>query len=266
MLRFCANLHFLYREHEFLDRFAAAARDGFRAVEMTFPSDEPGARIRAAADAAGVSIVEFNAPAGPIVTGVQRGLAAVPGRSAEYLDQIRLGLSYAKAFDCRLLLSLAGVVAPDADRKPAAMAFVENLKRASDCCARDGVTLLIETNNLRDNPNYFLRTLDEVRETIERVGAPNLRTVFDFYHVQVNEGDVSRRFLDNLDLIAHVQFANAPDRLQPDHGELDFRHIFRLIEASGYDGWLGAEYFPGDAGTSGTLEWLHATEGATASS
>jgi len=258
MLRFCANLHFLYREHEFLDRFAAAARDGFCAVEMTFPYDEPGDRIRAAADAAAVKVVEFNAPAGPIVTGVQRGLAAVPGRSAEYLDQIRLGLSYARVLDCRLLLSLAGVVPPGVDRKPAATAFVENLKRAADFCARDGVTLLIETNSLRDNPNYFLRTLDEVREIIERVDASNLRTVFDFYHVQVNEGDVSRRFLDNLDLVAHVQFANPPDRLQPDAGELDFRHLFRLIEASGYDGWVGAEYLPGNAGTSGTLGWLHA--------
>ena len=107
MLRICANLHFLYREHKFLDSFAAAAADGFSAVEMTFPYDEPAERVRAAANLAGVKIVEFNAPAGPIVTGVQRGLAAVPGRSEEYLDQIRLGLAYARAFDCRLLLSIA---------------------------------------------------------------------------------------------------------------------------------------------------------------
>src|SRR5215207_746221 len=110
MLRFCPNLHFMYREHPFLERFAAAARDGFTAVEMTFPYDEPADRVRAAADAAGVRSIEFKAPSGTTVNGLQRGLAAVPGRSEDYLAQIRTGIDYARAFDCRLLLSLAGVV------------------------------------------------------------------------------------------------------------------------------------------------------------
>jgi hydroxypyruvate isomerase len=255
MLRFCPNLHFMYREHAFLDRFAAAARDGFTAVEMTFPYDEPAERVRAAADAAGVGIVEFNAPAGPIITGVQRGLAAVPGRSHDYLEQIRTGIDYAKALDCHLLLSLAGTVLSPADRVAAGHAFVENLKQAADLCAAADVTLLIEANNLRDNPNYFLRTLEEVREAIRSVGRGNLRMVFDFYHVQINEGDVTRRFVENLDLIAHVQFANPPGRNEPGVGELDFAHIFSVIAESGYRGWVGAEYFPSTADTGSSLVW-----------
>ncbi len=191
---------------------------------------------------------------GQIITGVQRGLAAVPGRSRDYLDQIRTGIDYAKAFDCRLLLSLAGTVLSPADRDAADETFVENLRRAADFCAAAGVTLLIETNNLRDNPNYFLRTLDEVREVIGRVGSSNLRMVFDFYHVQVNEGDVTRRFIENLDLIAHVQFANPPGRNEPGVGELDFAHIFKVIEESGYQGWVGAEYFPSTIDTGASSE------------
>ena len=255
MLRFCPNLHFMYREHPFLDRFTAAARDGFTAVELTFPYDHPADRVRAAADAAGVGIIEFNAPAGQIIPGVQRGLAAVPGRSSDYLDQIRTGLEYAQAFDCRLLLSLAGTVLSPADRDAAGRAFVENLQRAADHCAAAGITLLIETNNLRDNPNYFLRTLEEAREVVGRVGSSNLRMVFDFYHVQINEGDVTRRFVENLDLIAHVQFANPPGRNEPGVGELDFAHIFNVIEESGYQGWVGAEYFPSTADTRKSLRW-----------
>lgn len=255
MIRFCANLHFMYREVPLLGRFAAAAKDGFAGVEMTFPYDTPAWDIRAAADRAGVAIIEFNAPAGPIVPGVQRGLAAVPGRESEYLDQIRQGIEYARTFDCKLLLSLAGVVLPDASRTVATRIFVANLKKAADLCEPLDITLLIETNNLRDNPNYLLRTLAEVRDIMGRVERPNLRTVFDFYHVQINEGDVTRRYLEALDLVGHIQFANPPDRNEPGVGELDFAHIFRLIESSGYNGWVGAEYFPSTS-TTESLWWL----------
>lgn len=255
MIRFCPNLHFMYRELPFIERFAAAGGDGFTGVEMTFPYDTPVEEIRAAADRAAVTIIEFNAPAGPIVPGIRRGLAAVPGRQREYLDQIRQGIAYARSLDCKLLLSLAGVVLPDASRAAATRTFVANLRKAAELCARFDITLLIETNNLRDNPNYLLRTLGELREIVERVGHKNLRAVFDFYHVQINEGDVTRRFLEALDLIAHVQFANPPDRNEPGVGELNFASIFRLIASSGYTGWVGAEYFP-HAGTAQSLWWL----------
>jgi hydroxypyruvate isomerase len=256
MLKFCPNLHFMYRELPFLDRFAAARADGFAAVEMTFPYDVQAETIRAAADRAGVAIVEFNSPAGPIVTGVRRGLAAVPGHEAEYLDQIREGIAYACAFDCRLLLTLAGVVLTDADRPAAQRTFVTNLRTAAALCGEAGITLLIETNNLRDNPNYFLRRLDEVREVMTLVGSPHLRAIFDFYHVQVNEGDVTRRFTESLDLIAHIQLANPPHRHEPGAGELEFAHIFRAIEDSAYSGWVGLEYFPSTPDTSPSLAWV----------
>ena len=136
MIRLCPNLHFMYREARFLERFAAAARDGFAGVEMTFPYDHAATEIRAAADGAGVAIVEFNAPAGRIEPGVRRGLAAVPGYEQEYLDQIQEGLAYARAFGCKLLLSLAGVVLPDASRAAAMRTFVKNLTKAEPFAKR----------------------------------------------------------------------------------------------------------------------------------
>jgi hydroxypyruvate isomerase len=245
----------MYREAPFLERFAAAARDGFAGVEMTFPYDHAATEIRAAADGAGVVIVEFNAPAGRIEPGVQRGLAAVPGHERDYLDQIQEGLAYACAFGCKLLLSLAGVVLPDASRPAAMRTFVKNLRMAADLCAPLGVTLLIETNNLFDNPNYLLRTLAEAREIINLVERSNLKVIFDFYHVQINEGDVTRRFVEFLDLIDHIQFANPPSRNEPGVGELDFDHIFRLIDSSGYAAWVGAEYIP-KTDTRQSLAWF----------
>jgi hydroxypyruvate isomerase len=175
--------------------------------------------------------------------------------SASTWTKIQQGLAYARAFDCKLLLSLAGVVLPDASRAAAIQTFVKNLTEAADLCAPFGVTLLIETNNLYDNPNYLLRTLAEAREIIDRVERSNLRVIFDFYHVQINEGDVTRRFLEFLDLIDHIQFANPPGRNEPGIGELDFDHIFRLIDSSGYAAWVGAEYFP-SRDTQQSLRWL----------
>src|SRR4029079_11765958 len=116
MIRFCPNLHFMYGEVPFLDRFAAARDDGFAAVEMTFPYDFEASQIRLTADKATLQIVEFNSPAGPIIPGSRRGLAAVPGHEREYLNQIRTGIAYARTFECRLLLTLAGVILPDASR------------------------------------------------------------------------------------------------------------------------------------------------------
>jgi hydroxypyruvate isomerase len=171
MIRLCPDLHFMYREAPFLERFAAAARDGFAGVEMTFPYDHAATEVRVAADGARIAIVEFNAPAGRIEPGVRRGLAAVPGNEREYLDRIREGLAYARAFDCKLLLSLAGVVLPDASRAAAMRTFVKNLRKAADLCALPGVTLLIETNNLYDIPTIFsARSPKPVKSSIASSG------------------------------------------------------------------------------------------------
>jgi len=256
MPKLCANLHFLYLELPLLQRFQAAADDGFDAVEMTFPYSESPTDLRHAADAAGVQVVEFNAPAGELLPGVRRGLAAVPGRGREFIEHIEEGIRYARVLGCPRLLTLAGVVAPGDDRRPASDAFVANLRTAADLCARHQITLLIETNNLRDFPNYFLRTMDEVRGVLDAVDRPNVRALFDFYHVQINEGDVYRRFNETLDLIDHVQFANPPLRHEPGAGDLDFDHLFQVIDASGYDGWVGAEHFASDGCTAHSLQWL----------
>jgi hydroxypyruvate isomerase len=254
----CPNLHFLYTERPFLERFEAARQDGFCAVELTAPYDFPCAEIAEAAFDARQKIISLNAPMGRLERGIQRGCAAVPGLENEYREQIERGIEYATGLGCRKLLSLAGIVRDAVDRQEIYHTFVDNLRWAANRCAARGITLLIESHNLQDNPNYFLSTVGQCREIIAKVNRDNLRMLFDFYHVQVEEGNVVRRFIDHLDIIHHVQIGNPPGRHEPGEGELDYSYIFSSIKASGYGGWVGAEYHPSTHGTSSSLSWLSA--------
>ncbi|MCF8478206.1 MAG: TIM barrel protein [Pseudolabrys sp.] len=248
MLKFCANLHFMYAEFPFLDRFAAAAADGFRAVEMTYPYEFPAEDIRRLCDESGIEVVSFNAPVGVIIPGVRRGVAVIPGMEQEYRSQIKQGLDYAKALNSPRLLSLAGIVPGDLPHSLARLTFIENLKFAADACDKANVTLLIETNNLVEHPGYYLARLEQAADIIAAVGHPRLRLLFDTFHVGINEGQRDGQVIDNfkrhLALIDHVQIANVPDRHEPGEGDLDFDAIFAAIEKSGYRGWIGCEYFP----------------------
>ena len=254
-MRFCANLHFLYTEFPFLQRFREAAVDGFRAIEMTYPYDTPAEEIREQCEAAGVEVVVFNAPVGEIVPGRRRGTAVLPGMEDVYRSQIRQGLEYAKKLNCPRLLSLAGLVPSGLARQQARSTFIENLRFAADECDKAGVTLLIETNNVVEHPAYFLTRLEEAADIIASVGNPRLRLLFDVFHVQINEGNVIGRFEQFQSLIDHVQIGNVPGRHEPGEGELDFGEILGAIDASGYRGWVGCEYKP-RTDTRSSLAWM----------
>ena len=255
MLKFCPNLHFMYAEFPFLDRFAAAAADGFTAIEMTYPYDVPADLIRQRSEAAGISVVSFNAPVGEIIPGKRRGIAVLPGFEDEFRSQIAQGLDYASTLNSPRLLSLAGIVPADLPMALARRTFIDNLRFAAEACARAGVTLLIETNNRVEHPGYYLARLEQAADIIAAVDHPRLRLLFDTYHVGINEGDVVGNFKRHLGLIDHVQIANVPDRHEPGEGDLDFDNIFEAIAASGYDGWIGCEYFP-LTDTRASLAWL----------
>ena len=263
MLKFCANLHFMYLELPFLDRFAAAAADGFTAIEMTYPYEFPADQIRKHCNAARMKVVSFNAPVGEIIPGIRRGVAVLPGFEEEYRSQIKQGLDYAGSLNSPCLLSLAGIVPADLPLDRARATFIENLRHAADACDKVDVTLLIETNNLVEHPGYYLARLEQAADIIAAVGHPRLRLLFDTFHVGINEGDVVDNFKRHLPLIDHVQIANVPDRHEPGEGELDFDAIFPAIEESGYRGWIGCEYFP-KADTRSSLAWLKKRKGGTA--
>jgi hydroxypyruvate isomerase len=256
-LSFCANLHFLYTEFPFLERFREAAADGFRAIEMTFPYEFPAEAVRDACAASSLEVISLNSPPGEMIPRIRRGIAVIPGMEEAYRSQIRHGLRYAKIVSSPHLLSLAGFVPNGLSRRDARFTFIKNLRFAADECAEAGVTLLIETNNAVEHPGYFLMRLDQAADIIAAVNNPRLRLLFDTFHVGLNESDVIGRFKQYRSLIDHVQIANLPDRHEPGEGDLDFDAIFAAIEQSDYAAWVACEYIP-KAGTRASLRWMKA--------
>ncbi|WP_063581638.1 2-oxo-tetronate isomerase [Achromobacter ruhlandii] len=258
MLKFAANLSMMYPEHAFLDRYAAAAADGFAGVECMFPYEAPAAFVRERMDGAGVSQVLFNAPPGVSARG-ERGLAALPGRQDEFRAGIEQALGYATALACARVHVMAGV-APDGVSRDAMLdCYRENLDWAARQATLAGVTVLIEPINTRDIPGYFLNRQDQAHEVVQAVNAPNLKVQMDLYHCQIVEGDVTAKLRQYLPTgrVGHLQIAGVPLRQEPDRGELDYGWIFSVLRELDYAGWIGCEYRPA-AGTSAGLRWLAA--------
>lgn len=245
MPKFCANLNFLFQEVPLLDRFAAAGKAGFKGVEIINPYEAAAADIAARARDAGVSVVLINIPFG---NAGERGLTSIPGREGDFEAGFAQALRYAEATGCRQVHAMAGLVHQGARRDT----YVANLKKAARLAAKDGVSVIIEPINRRDIPGYFLNRTHVARGVIHEAAEPNLGLQFDLYHRQIEEGDLAAAIAEFGDLARHYQIANPPDRGEPDAGEINYRSLFPLIEATGFSGWIGCEYRP----RRGTLEGL----------
>ncbi|KQW75696.1 hydroxypyruvate isomerase [Devosia sp. Root413D1] len=253
-MKFSANLSFLYPELGFLERFAAAARDGFPAVEYLGPYAEPKQRVAEALVDNGLVQALFNVPSGDWAGG-ERGIAALPGRSEEFRAGIATALDYATTVRCEKLNVIAGLVAPGADLEAMEATLVDNLRYAAPRCAEAGIKLLIEPINLRDIPRFFLSTTAHAERILERVGHDNLYIQYDLYHMQVMQGDLLPTYQRLRERIAHIQLADTPGRNEPGTGEINYGFVLPAIERLGYDGYFGCEYKP-RADTSAGLGWM----------
>jgi hydroxypyruvate isomerase len=254
MPRFAANLTMMYNEHAFLDRFAAAARDGFEAVEYLFPYDFSAAELKARLDEHGLKQALFNAPPGDWTAG-DRGIASLPGREDEFRRGLDTALAYARMLGNDKLHVMAGLLPAHADRARHRDVYMRNLDDAAQAARAEGITVLIEPINPRDMPGFFLNRQDEAQAICREIGAPNLKVQFDCYHCQIVEGDLAKKLERDIAGIGHIQIAGVPERHEPDVGELNYPYLFDRIDALGYDGWIGCEYRP-KAGTSEGLGWL----------
>ncbi len=254
MPRFAANLTLMYGEHAFLDRFAAAAKDGFRGVEIQYPYEHRAEEIRARLEACGLELVLINAPPGDVSRG-ERGLASIPGREAEFHASIVHALEYARLLGNRRLHVMAGFVARDEDRARHRAAYLRNLAHAAAEARALGITVVIEPINARDMPGYYLNRQDDAHAICREVGAANLKVQMDLYHCQIVEGDLATKLRRYIANVGHMQVAGVPGRHEPDVGEVNYPYLFALIDELGYDGWVGCEYRPRN-GTSEGLGWL----------
>lgn len=249
MTQFSANLGFLWTDRSLVEAIHAAHAAGFDAVECHWPYDHDPADVKAALDATGLVMLGLNTLRGDVAGG-DNGLAAIPGREDEARAAIDLAIAYARAITTPNIHVMAGF----AEGVRAETCFIDNLRYATG--AAPDITFLIEPLNHHDAPGYFLNHTDQARRIIESVGAPNLRLMFDCYHIQILEGDLTRRLSANLDITGHIQFAAVPSRSRPDRGEIDYRHIFAHIADIGYTAPLGAEYKPDDGDTDASLGWM----------
>ena len=253
MPKLAANLSTLFPERDFLDRFAAAARAGFRYVEYQFPYPWPANEIAARARDAGLEVVLHNFPAGDAQRG-DRGIACLPGREAEFRASVDRALEYAKAAGCPRLHCLAGVPPPGADAARVRMTYVANLRYAAARLAEAGAQLLIEPISARAIPGYYLTGSAQAVAILDEVGAGNAFVQYDFFHMQSTEGDLARTIERLLPRIGHLQLADVPGRHEPGTGEINFDFLLRHIDRIGYSGWIGCEYNPkGD--TAQGLAW-----------
>jgi hydroxypyruvate isomerase len=255
MPRFCANLTMLYGEHGFLDRFAAAAADGFTGVEYLFPYDFPKEELRERLERHGLVQVLHNLPAGDWAAG-DRGIGAVPGREGEFRDGVGRAIDYATALGCRQVNCLAGVPPEGADPERVRRTLTENLRFAAPRLAEAGIRLLLEPVNTRDIPGFFVNRSAQAMAVIEEVGSDNLHLQYDFYHAQVMEGDLVPTFRRLKDKIAHVQIADNPGRNEPGTGEISYPFVFDALDAAGYAGWVGCEYKPKGRTSDGLAAWF----------
>ena len=276
MPQFAANLSMMYPELPFLDRFEAAAQDGFTAVEYLFPyafaKEELAARLKAHQ----LQQVLFNAPPGGTEAASidaawnsnTRGTASIPGREAEFRQGVELALTYADTLNCPRIHLMAGLLGEGQTRASNLNTYVANLQWATALAAKAGRDVLIEPINTRDIPGFFLNRQDHAHDIIEKVGADNLKVQMDLYHCQIVEGDVATKIRQYLPTgrVGHFQIAGVPERHEPDIGELNYPYLFDVIDevsqACGWQGWVGCEYRPrlgGQAGgTSAGLDWFKA--------
>lgn len=247
---FSANLGFLFTEFSLPDAIHQARQAGFQAVECHFPYETPADEVIAALTATQMRMIGLNTVRGDTANG-DNGLAAVEGRTIEARAAIEQAVTYAAAISAGAVHVMAGI----AQGEGAHATFVDNLKYACNIATEHGVTILIEPLNKYDAPGYFLTTTEQAIGIINEVNQPNIKLMFDCYHVQLMEGNLSNRLRETFEYIGHIQFASVPDRGAPDHGELNYSHVFAELAKLGYKEPLGAEYKPSGS-TLESLGWL----------
>ncbi|MFK7743648.1 MAG: hydroxypyruvate isomerase family protein [Roseobacter sp.] len=251
-MKFSANLGFLWNDRPLPDAIRAAKAAGFDAVECHWPYAIPAEDVAAALAETGLSMLGLNTSRGNLDAG-ENGLSALVGREDEARAAIDQALLYAQSTGTQNIHVMAGF----AQGAAAENCFVDALIYACDKAAPLGVAILIEPLNHYDAPGYFLSTTQHAKEIISRVDRPNIKLMFDCYHVQLMEGDLTHRLAQLMPIIGHIQFARVPDRGPPVGGEVNFDHIFQTIADLKWVKPLGAEY-KSDTPTDDTLDWLKA--------
>lgn len=254
MAKFAANLTMLFTDVPFLERFERAHKAGFKAVEYLFPYAFEPSTLAEKLEQFRFEQALFNMPPGDWDAG-ERGFAAIPGREKEFQKSVEIALTYAQALNCKKVHAMSGIVDPGFTREEHINTFINNIRFAADRFAEHDIELMIEPLNNRDVPNYFIAHQREAAELIRQVDRPNVKLQLDLYHAQIMDGDLTHLIQDLADVTGHIQIASVPTRNEPCEGEVNYSHLFNVLDESGYDGWIGCEYNPKNKTEAG-LSWV----------
>ena len=254
MPKFSANLSMLFLEHDFLERFPAAAKAGFAGVEYVGPYAYPKEQVAEILQKNNLKQVLFNLPAGNWEAG-ERGIGCLPDRVGEFQDSVGTAIDYAKALGCPTVNCLAGILPGDVSRRTGYTTLVSNLAFAAKAFRQENILLIAEPINFHDIPGFFLNRSKEGIEVIDDVGSENLKLQYDVYHMQRMEGELGATLTKLMPRIGHIQIADNPGRHEPGTGEINYPYIFKLIDSLDYAGWVGCEYKPRGTTVDG-LGWI----------
>lgn len=254
-MKIAANLSLLFTELPLIERVVAASAAGFDGVEIQFPYELPAIRLKEALEAAGMPLRLINLPAGDLMSGGP-GLAAVPSRQTEFDAALQQALSYAAMVRPALVNVLPGRLAEGFKSGQALACLIANLRKTAEAFQLLGIGVVVEAINPLDMPGFLINTPAQLDELLRAVGHPNLAAQYDLYHMARQGLDIQAGIALLVGRIGHVQFADYPGRGAPGSGELQFAPLLKALRDGGYEGWLAAEYRPGEAGTQAGLNWL----------
>lgn len=244
----------MFQEFDFLNRFEAAAKAGFTAVEFLIPYDHPAEDISQKLTEHKLELKLFNMAQGDWASG-ERGMAALPNRQDEFKQSVDQALYYALALKCPQLHCMSGIVPNGASREECTQIYIENLKYLGRKAAPLGIHIMVEAINAVDIPNFLVNNQEQSLNIVQHVGLENVKMQFDIYHCQMAQGSVATRLTKFLPYIGHVQIADVPGRHEPGTGEINFPFLLKHLDDIGYKGWVGCEYIP-QSGTLDGLKWL----------
>ncbi len=255
MLKFAANISTMFNELEYLQRYGAAAKAGFKMIECQFPYDYPATVQQELLAEHQLQLLMLNTPAGD-VNNNDLGMAALPGRENEFKQSIHKALEYARVLHCDKIHVMAGIPGPESSLQQQEAVYLDNIHYAAEQAAAQNCSILMEAINTFDVPGYFLNTPAQAVAYLQKLELPNVGLQFDVYHCQKMVGDLEYQLRKYFHFIDHLQISGLPNRNEPDHGEINYSYIFSLLTELGYDGWIGCEYTP-RGGTVEGLGWLN---------
>jgi hydroxypyruvate isomerase len=254
-MRFCPNLHMLFKDVDFTERFGRAKEAGFAGVEFWWPSGEDIDAVESAIKEAELEVALFNFDAGDMPSG-DRGLLSDPERQDQFRENVPVAIELARSVGCPRLNALVGLDLDDVDTEEQLTLARDNVAWAADQAAEHGIEVMIEAVNTFENGPYLLYTTKAAADFVEKVGKDNVKLQYDAYHMQRMEGNIVATLREHMGDITHVQVADSPDRGEPGSGEMNYRYIFAQLEDLSYDGWVGLEYSPTTESTEDSLGWL----------